>query len=66
MFTVGRPSDWEKEKLFVFRSLYSNVEIDSVHPNYLLPTNASLPLMPYQAIPTFDLARTGKTTNRLL
>ena len=30
MFTEGRPSDWEKEKLFVFRSLYSNVEIDSV------------------------------------
>jgi len=34
MFTKGRSSDWEKEKLFVFRSLYSNVEIDSVATNF--------------------------------
>ena len=30
MFTEGRPLDWEKEKIFVFRSVYSNVVIDSV------------------------------------
>ena len=30
IFIEGRTSDWDKESIFKFRSLYSNVEIDSV------------------------------------
>ena len=36
MFTEGRLLDWEKEKLFVFRSVYSNVEIHSVNYKYTI------------------------------
>ena len=35
LFIRGRPSDWDKESIFKFRSLYSNVEIDSVAEHYL-------------------------------